>query len=378
MRSPVCDTFASRMWRSLHGVVVVALSLLVGAGCNSALEEYRCTNSSDCAESLATIARCEPSGHCSFLDTSCFESGFRFGESSGDESGQCVSDEDTEDEPDAGTSLGLPPTARIIPTMPGTCGTSLTADGSTSEAFDGATIQSYEWTLRDAADGEIDRFSGAGQLRVVRALHRLGGNHSAPIISPPSYNGLGAFRGNMDRALRTSIFQSGIALKKSEYRLVFAAGLEIDVNEPAESVTANIVDAEGQRLFSERFDLELGRFAGYEVDVALEASGIGFGGVTLLFEFDGVGHHWLDNVALVDTLSGDVVSMNQSAESGDETPWLVGDGTNGFNGLAVREIPQELRESEVYAVTLQVTDSNGQRSSVVEIDVIGEDCIAAF
>jgi hypothetical protein len=357
------------MWRPIYVVVVASFA---GVGCNSTLEEFRCTEASDCSGSLTTIARCEPSGHCSFLDTSCLDSGFRFGESSGNESGQCVSEQD--DEVDAGISNGPPPKASITPIRLGNCGTSLTVDSSESEAFDGATIESFKWTLFDAADQEIDTFVGAGNAPLPRGLHRLGGDHRLPIINLPSYNGYAAFRANIDGGPRKSIYQRDIGLESGDYRLFFAATMDEGVSDAGDAVTVRLATENGP-LFSGRFDLEIESFTGYQFDFTVSENAQG---ATLAFDFDGTGLRWLDNVALVDTLSGNVVTLNESGETGATDPWFLGDGTTILSGLESRKIDTRMIETEVYSVTLEVTDSNGQRSNTAEIAVLGEACLAPF
>ncbi len=68
-------------WGFLAGLAVVLV------GCSTSLKEYTCVNSEDCTGSA--MGRCEPSGYCSFADDLCPD-GFRFGEASGSESGECV------------------------------------------------------------------------------------------------------------------------------------------------------------------------------------------------------------------------------------------------------------------------------------------------
>lgn len=367
------------MWRPFHSAAV-SLVFLVSGGCNSSLEEYRCSETSDCINSTTTNGRCEQSGHCSFVDTSCSETGFRFGESSGGESGQCVSDAN---EVDAGSVVdakipGLPPIARILRGATGLCGTSLTVDGIDSEAFEGATIESYTWTLLSGNSEEIDTFTGAGEVRLERGLHRLGGDYRAPTINLPNYHGFAAVRANVVPMLdRTTIFQGDIALSNQPYRLFFAVGMERSSPKGSSSVIVQLVNSSGTVPLG-TYDVLRDSFTGHtseftipqEFDIELNTS--------LSFRFEGEGDRWLDNVALVGTLNGNVVNRNESFETGQEDPWVFGDGILPLGGLSVREIESDFREEESYSVTLRVTDSNGLDSEIAEIAVVGEDCDSPF
>ncbi len=367
----------------LQSVVGASLAALAGFGCKSTLEEFQCTQAADCGDRLTRVARCEPSGHCSFLDASCIESGFRFGESSGPSSGECVAGGD--EEPDAGTTTGPKPIARIVPSAPGTCGVSLIADGSTSEAFGSAELAMFSWTLLDANDQEIDSFVAPGEVPLTRGIHRLGGSHQAPNINLPNYHGLYALRANIDLPDRATVFQTdlnffGLDLGTlgGEYQLFFAMGSEQTAGGANAAVVASLQNQSGDILFSQRFD-SMDAFGAYQVDFLLEPSINGdFEGAILRFDFEEDGQHWLDNVGLVHVESGSLITANESAETGEEAPWKVGDGVNSFPGLVAREIPSEFRESEVYTVRLQVTDTNGLRSDLAELEINGNFCEGPF
>ena len=374
------------MGNSLHGVVVVSFAALAGVsfaalagvGCSSTLDEFLCTEASDCSDNPASMgARCEPSGHCSFVDTTCSDSGFRFGQSSGAESGECVADTGGT-EPDAGTPLGAAPIARITSIVPGNCNTSVAVDGSESAAFDGATIQTYTWTLFNAADEEIDTFTGAGDTPLVRGLHGLGGNYLAPSFNLPSYDGFGALRAVFDGSVRSSsIEQSGLDLQNVDYHLFFAAASV--ASEAPEEAVVRILGSDDEELFRQSLALGEDTFLGHQVGVVFsaEATMESLSGARLLFGFDGNGERWLDNVALVETASGEVVTQNPSIEMGVASPWIYNAG--GLSGgLQSRAIEGDMREEENYSVALKVTDSNGQESLTAEIDVVGEPCLAPF
>tara|TARA_R110002096_G_scaffold16898_15_gene58255 strand:+ start:36192 stop:37055 length:864 start_codon:yes stop_codon:yes gene_type:complete len=280
-------------------------------------------------------------------------------------------------ETDAGITLGAP-IARITSIVPGNCNTSLAVEGGESEAFDGATIQTYTWTLFDAEDGEIDSFTGTGDTPLLRSLHRLGGNYRAPKINLPSYDGFGALRAVFDGSFRsTSIEQSELDLQNVEYRLFFAGAAIASV--VPEEVLVRILGSDDAELFRQSLTLGEDEFRGHQVDVVFsaEATTESLSGARVFFGFDGKGERWLDNVALVETATGEVVTQNSSIESGDPSPWIYDTGIF-FGGLQARAIESEMREEENYSVTLQVTDSNGQQSIAAAIDVVGEPCLASF
>ncbi|MBL4636500.1 MAG: hypothetical protein JKY56_21765, partial [Kofleriaceae bacterium] len=67
------------------------LSFLVGlSACSTKLENFTCSESSDCSDN-GRAAQCEDDGYCSFVDESC-ETGFRYGQASGQVSGMCTRD----------------------------------------------------------------------------------------------------------------------------------------------------------------------------------------------------------------------------------------------------------------------------------------------
>ncbi len=66
---------------------LTALAFVIFGGCSTPLNEFVCERTRDCVGDR--VGQCEPSGHCSFSDMDC-DSGSRFGENSGAESGLCV------------------------------------------------------------------------------------------------------------------------------------------------------------------------------------------------------------------------------------------------------------------------------------------------
>lgn len=279
---------------------------------------------------------------------------------------------------DARILPGRPPIASILRLSPGNCGTSLVVDGINSEAFDGATIESYTWTLFLANNQEIDSFTGSGDDRLERGVHRLGGDYRAPFINFPSYHAYAALRANVSSTLdRTTVFQNGLDLSDQSYRLFFATSMEKNVPVEGSSVTVQIVN-QVETFTVGTFDVNKERFTGHAAEFTLPqgfASGTNAG---LLFNFAGDGERWLDNVTLLETLTGDVANENESFETGRESPWFLGDGVVPLGGVSAREIETDFRDDEIYSLTLLVTDSNGLRSEVDTIEVLGVDCLEPF
>jgi len=70
--------------------VRAAIVLVLCAACIEVSPEHHCTMDGDCNTSKTT-GRCEPTGHCSFLDVDhCGDQGFRYDERSGAHAGVCV------------------------------------------------------------------------------------------------------------------------------------------------------------------------------------------------------------------------------------------------------------------------------------------------
>jgi hypothetical protein len=77
--------------RFIAGAAALAAMGIMGAGCTAANDGFLCTSSTQCVAEDGSRGMCEPSGYCTFLDTSCAESFRRYGDAaSSDLKGNCV------------------------------------------------------------------------------------------------------------------------------------------------------------------------------------------------------------------------------------------------------------------------------------------------
>lgn len=273
------------------------------------------------------------------------------------------------------------PIAALELTEQAFCGTDVVATGAGSRAFDGAVVESYQWTLLDGGGQVIDTFSGPPTERIPLGLHRLGGDFLNPRVNFPSYHGDIGMRGSVDQGPRSSIYQKAVDLGPNPfdqtYRLFFAVGVDPNADSSnGMSVTARLVSG-SETLIEQAFPGALGRFVGHEVVFDLSEVGgpNNLEDVRLEFRFDGLGRRWLDNVGLVRVANEMLITSNRSVESGDEDPWKFGDGVVGTTGLTARTLEPEMREEREYVLQLQVSDSNGEMSEIADVSVGTPDCL---
>lgn len=93
-----------RMPYQIAALAALTLGFSVTLGCTSTLETFTCQRNADCVSEGQLGGQCEPSQLCSFADSTCGESGQRFGNHSGEVSNQCV-----------GGEVGQPDASRVDP-----------------------------------------------------------------------------------------------------------------------------------------------------------------------------------------------------------------------------------------------------------------------
>jgi len=355
--------------RLLWLALAIPLTMLA---CTSTLNEYQCAKSNQCTAD-GVPGRCEASGHCSFSDDLCPGSGFRFGESAGSESNQCVEGSGIED----GGIVGGRPIAVIGQLPDFECGeTSVFVDGSGSQAFGGAEIVGYQWTLRDILDETLDTFSGDIDSVPVPGIHRIGGSMAKPEINFPPYHRGFALKANVNDPNVHRIYQdleNFSADVSGNFRLYFAIA-HTNPQQGSQTMTAGVRTVDGIPIISKPFTVTP-EFVEHTADIDLVNGGAGMtlGALSLEFRFDEPGSYWLDNVAVLDVVSGEVVTINPSIEAIAD-PWELGDGNIISMDMRRESIPPELLQSGIFTVELVVTDSNDQISEPATADVLLSGC----
>ncbi len=339
-------------------------AMLAAFGCSTTLEEYRCEVADDCAGEM--IGRCEPGGHCSFVDRDC-NSGFRFGQNSGSESNSCVGEDLPPDlEIDAGPSET--PIARISAFSVDCDQTSATMSGIESEAFGPRSLTSFSWRLLGPEGQLLDEFAGAPSESVPVGIHRLDGTFQSPVVNATTYEGRNGLRADFPvpgASVSTWQYTIGVefidAAKLQQVLLTFAVATSIEGAAGAVSV----IDADDQILLSANF-VTGGAMEPYRIsvdsipDVNIDPP------VTMHFGFDKAGTYRLDNVSLVEVSTGLQGVSNGSFES-TASPWLFGNTVDGLNPALISKIPKGLLRPGIYTIELQVTDSGGNVSAPDEV-----------
>ena len=280
-------------------------------------------------------------------------------------------------DPDAGVVEETPPIAQISLVVPGNCGTSVTVDGTRSEAFEGARIDEFRWTLKDADEEQIIGFAGEPDAALVAGIYSLGGTYSQPHVNFAPYHGYAAYEIDVVTSATEGFFQDNLDLSAySDLHLYFGArmGPSFDTSNDihVQLLAGNQVLYSGSLPVSESFsdfDFEIGLTA---KQMAAAAN------VTLLLSFENSGTVWLDNIGLFGVSDGLEILQNGSAEDGNQAPWIYAAAGSGLGTAQVREIPVSLREREDYTLQLQVVDSRGLESDPVAIDVVGTTCLPPF
>lgn len=334
-------------------LALLGFALAVGA-CNTTTTEFLCGESSDCG-----IGTCEDSSHCSFIDSEC-ESGYRFGASSGSESGLCVEETDA---PDAGSDLQAP-IARINDEFSLPCDqTTLQLDASGSEAFGGATVDEYTWSILRGT-GPAIVFTEAGDSVITPSPYRTAGTGVAPFLNLRSYAGRKAAQLDLVGSFDVVFFQKDLSLLAGAHTLYLAAASDGD--EPI--VPINVVLREMTTtlaVMSWTITPESDKFNAYTKDFVIPG-GLG-ASMKLEIRIEGGQSLWIDNIAIVyDPIIADpsVVSENTSFELGRE-PWDSDWSGIGYDAL----IPQSLLRPSTTQVELSVKDSQGLSSTPVQISV---------
>jgi len=358
-------------WRPTVWLSVLGVSLLLFAGCSSTLEEYRCTVNDQCIDDEGQ-GICHSSGYCAFVD---FEEcdGYRFGKQSGENSGLCVDDEVDAGVPDAAqvddAAPPTPPTASIAPITVDCEQTQITPDGQGSEAYDGATLTLFAWTIRSPSGAVISSLVGAPGSAFDPNSRFFGGTVANPSANLTPYMD--------DRALKvdtdsddTDISQIGLTIPAGPHRLTFAAAkpagtggspLFFDVGRVPGSPleTGLAVLTEQMTTYSLDFD-----------NPAATTTG------AILFQRSG-GEYWIDNVmiqkAALDGSNDANPIGNGSFESFSLNPWQTDlDGLNASAGRAF--LLSALAQFGDYEVELVVRDSNDLLSQPVVVTVSHAAC----
>lgn len=333
-------------------LVLFGLAMITTQACNTEATEFICAESVDCG-----TGTCEASRHCSFVDSVC-ESGQRFGNSSGSESGVCV------DDSVAGSTDLVVPIAKIKEGFSLPCDlTTLQLDGSGSEAFGGATVEEFTWSiLREGAPDIV--FTEDGDSVITPGPYRTAGTGAAPFLNLRSYAGTKAARLDLRDVVEAMFFQSGLSLLAGDHTLYLA--LASDGVEPV--VAVDIVLREmttNLAVMSWSVTPEVNKFNAYQKDFVIP-EGLGASMQLEIYMTQGQ-YVWVDNIAIVyEPIVADplVVSTNTSFETGRE-PWDSTWGDVGYEGL----IPESLLRHSNTKVELIVTDSKGAVSTPVEVSI---------
>ena len=279
--------------------------------------------------------------------------------------------------PDAGVVEGTPPIARITSVVAGNCGTSVSVDGLTSEAFDGEVLQEYRWTLRDAKGLEIVAFKGAPTEALEAGIHSLGGTYGQPRLNFPPYEGYAVFEVDVVTSASESVYQEGLDLSGFDVaKLYFAGRFDSDEDTKTSVVNVEIWGNQNQVVYSSSEPIDE-NFSEFEFTFSLEGQ-TNVSNSTLVVSFGAAGMVWLDNIGLYAASDGIEVLENGSAETGNTSPWLYATGGPTQGNIKVLPTPQNLRETENYTLHLKVVDSRGLESAVERIDVVGTECLPEF
>ncbi len=344
----------------VFGIILrLVIAGIMSFACSTPLVEYRCTTDVQCT-SEQMVGRCESSGHCSFIDPRCPGTGFRYGDSAGSESGMCVAAPNA----DAGIDPLMPPLARIQ--LDQCSETHVLADGSSSESFGGATLAAYRWRILSSSGELISTFAGSPDEAVMPDAHLLGGVFQSPEINLTPYHGNFAMQAVVSNQQLTQGFDFS-STAGTEYLLYFAVAKQSDLgNENSVLVSAYIAD--GLALVQERFEID-DEFRGFSHITTIPLGG-DFSNAQLEFEFSEAGTYLLDNIAIVNLGTGEMLTRNFSVETGLD-PWELGN----YGQLSHFEIPAELRQTGSYTIELIVTDSNDEQSLPASIEVsVPPDC----
>jgi hypothetical protein len=353
----------------------LGFGLLVAVGCSSSLDEYRCTTNSQCiADEEQGI--CHSSGYCAFVDFDECD-GYRFGKLSGERSDLCVNGEGDAgpseidagpDQIDASPDLVVP-VAVIEPVTLG-CGlTELVPDGRDSEAFDGASLVSFAWTLRSPNDTVIGTLSGPPDDPFSPTINFLTGDVDHPLLNITPYRGDHMLFVDTDGA-GSAVFQENMTVPSGPYRLSFAAasGIGEDTAQGFQflvGVAPDTTVVEDTVILTETMKT-------YTLDFD---SAFGLQDAAVVFLTDS-GEYFLDNVRLHSTASDGSDSsqllFNPSFENA-----LNGWDAELVDGMAhteQAELPWYLAQYGTYEIELVVTDSEGLSSAPAKITVTHAAC----
>lgn len=347
------------------GITTASVALLI-AGCSSSLDEYRCQGHQQCTSDSEGPGLCHESGYCTYLDIdSC--NGYRFGQHSGVQSNECVPQENL---PDAGVpDAFLPaPVASIAVPILGCDETIVSIDATASEAFEGAELTSYTWTLFGPMGEVLRTLQGAPGLAFPRGSNFVSGSVDNLVVNLTAYMDSHAIY-SRSGGTPNRLSLDELPLTAGDYALFFSAG---DNNVmPGELLDVKVHDDDqtGGTYVDTQVPVLEG-LATHRIEFTVPVDTVD-GEIIFLHDRDDV---WLDNIGLVQipaTNPANPIVANRSFEA-SRAPWQSSTGPGG--ALTRNKLQAALMAYGEYSLELVVTDSNGKQSLPQTINLDHQAC----